>query len=57
MAQAPTDSDYTSIQERIKFKESKLLNLGFSESDISLTLAILQANQYTVIKMVILMIV
>ena len=38
MAQTPEDSDYTSIQERIKSKGSKLLNLGFDESDISFTL-------------------
>ena len=29
MAQTPEDSDYTSIQERIRSKNSKLLNLGF----------------------------
>ena len=29
IAHTPEDSDYTSIQERIKFKGSKLLNLGF----------------------------
>jgi hypothetical protein len=38
MAQTPEDSDYTSIKERIKSKDSKLLNLGFDESDISFTL-------------------
>ncbi len=34
MAQAPEDSDYTSIQERINSKKSTLLNLGFGEDDI-----------------------
>jgi putative transposase len=34
MAQAPEDSDYTSIQERIKGKKTNLLNLGFGEDDI-----------------------
>lgn len=34
MARTPESSDYTSIQERIKFKNSKLLNLGFDENDI-----------------------
>jgi len=34
MAQTPETSDYTSIQERIKSKSSKLLNLGFDENDI-----------------------
>ena len=29
MANTPEDSDYTSIQERIRSKDSKLLNLGF----------------------------
>jgi len=29
MAQTPENSDYTSIQERIKSKKTKLLNLGF----------------------------
>jgi len=29
MAQTPESSDYTSIQERIKSKKTKLLNLGF----------------------------
>jgi hypothetical protein len=38
MAHTPEGSDYTSIQERIKSKDSKLLNLGFDESDISFTL-------------------
>ena len=35
----PEGSDYTSIQERIKSKDSRLLNLGFNESDIGFTLA------------------
>lgn len=39
MAQTPEDSDYTSIQERIKSKNSFLLNLGFDENDIDFTLA------------------
>ena len=39
MAQTPEDSDYTSIQERIRSKDSKLLNLGFNEDDIDFTLA------------------
>jgi hypothetical protein len=34
MALTPEGSDYTSIQERIKSKSSKLLNLGFDENDI-----------------------
>ena len=34
MAQTPEDSDYTSIQERIKAKKSPLLNLGFDDGDI-----------------------
>ena len=34
MAQTPEDSDYTSIQERIKAKKSSLLNLGLGEDDI-----------------------
>lgn len=34
MAQTPEDSDYTSIQERIRSKKSTLLNLGFSDDDI-----------------------
>ena len=34
MAQTPENSDYTSIQERIKSKKTKLLNLGFGEDDI-----------------------
>ena len=34
MAQTPEDSDYTSIQERIKSKKTSLLNLGFEEEDI-----------------------
>ena len=39
MARTPEDSDYTSIQERIKSKDSKLLDLGFDENDISFTLS------------------
>ena len=39
IALTPEDSDYTSIQERIKSKDSKLLNLGFGENDISFTLS------------------
>ena len=39
MAQTPEDSNYTSIQERIKSKDSKLLDLGFDENDISFTLS------------------
>ena len=39
MARTPEDSDYTSIQERIKSQDSRLLNLGFNESDIDFTLA------------------
>ena len=39
IAKTPEDSDYTSIQERIKSKDSRLLNLGFNESDIDFTLA------------------
>jgi REP element-mobilizing transposase RayT len=38
MAQTPEGSDYTSIQERIKSKDSKLLGLGFDDSDINFTL-------------------
>ena len=38
MAKTPEDSDYTSIQERIRSKDSKLLNLGFDEDDINFTL-------------------
>jgi len=38
MAHTPEDSDYTSIQERIKSKDSKLLGLGFDDSDINFTL-------------------
>ncbi len=34
MAQTPEDSDYTSIQERIKNKKTNLLNLGFGDDDI-----------------------
>lgn len=34
MARTPENSDYTSIQERIKSKSSNLLNLGFNENDI-----------------------
>ncbi len=34
MARSPENSDYTSIQERIKSKSSNLLNLGFDENDI-----------------------
>ncbi|MCF6287797.1 MAG: transposase [Proteobacteria bacterium] len=34
MAQTPENSDYTSIQERIKNKKSNLLNLGFGDDDI-----------------------
>ncbi len=34
MARSPENSDYTSIQERIKSKTSNLLNLGFDEDDI-----------------------
>ena len=34
MAQTPEDSDYTSIQERIRAKKNTLLNLGFSDNDI-----------------------
>jgi len=34
MARSPENSDYTSIQERIKSKSSNLLNLGFNENDI-----------------------
>jgi hypothetical protein len=34
MAQTPEDSDYTAIQEKIKFKKSKVLNLGFNHNDI-----------------------
>ena len=38
MAQTPEASDYTSIQERIKAKQSTLLNLGFDKNDIPYTL-------------------
>jgi REP element-mobilizing transposase RayT len=38
MAQSPEDSDYTSIQERIKAKKSCLLNLGLGEDDIPFSL-------------------
>ncbi len=34
MALSPENSDYTSIEERIKSKSSNLLNLGFGEDDI-----------------------
>ena len=34
MAKTPEDSDYTSIQERIRSKKSTLLNLGFDENEI-----------------------
>ena len=34
MARSPEQSDYTSIQERIKSKSSNLLNLGFDKGDI-----------------------
>jgi hypothetical protein len=34
MARSPENSDYTSIQERIKSKASDLLNLGLDENDI-----------------------
>ena len=34
MASTPEESDYTSIQERIKAKSTQLLNLGFSDNDI-----------------------
>ena len=34
MTRSPENSDYTSIQERIKSKSSNLLNLGFAENDI-----------------------
>lgn len=36
MTQTPEDSDYTSIQERIRGKKSNLLNLGFGEDDFLL---------------------
>jgi len=39
IAQTPEDSDYTSIQERIKSKGSQLINLGFNEDDVDFTLA------------------
>lgn len=38
MAKTLEDSDYTSIQERIKSKDTILLNLGFNEDDINFTL-------------------
>ncbi len=38
MAQTPEQSDYTSIQERIKKKSSNLLDLGFDKEDINFTL-------------------
>jgi REP element-mobilizing transposase RayT len=34
LAQTPEDSDYTSIQERIKAKKSSLLNIGLGDDDI-----------------------
>jgi len=34
IARSPENSDYTSIQERIKSKSSNLLNLGFDDNDI-----------------------
>ncbi|VAW42569.1 Mobile element protein [hydrothermal vent metagenome] len=39
MAQTPEDSDYTSIQERIKNKDSKLLAFGFGSNDINFALS------------------
>jgi len=40
MANTPEESDYTSIQKRIKSKKgSFLLNLGFGENDLDFTLA------------------
>jgi len=39
MARTPENSDYTSIQERIKSKSSNLLNLGFGEDDIPYNLS------------------
>jgi len=39
MSRTPEESDYTSIQERIKSKDSKLINLGFDEDDVDFTLA------------------
>ena len=38
MARTPEDSDYTSIQERIKSKNTQLLNLGFGDNDIPYSL-------------------
>jgi len=38
MAQTPEDSDYTSIQERIRSKKTSLLNLGFNDNDIPFAL-------------------
>ncbi len=39
MARTPENSDYTSIQERIKSKSSSLLNLGFDTDDIPYNLS------------------
>ncbi|VAW38204.1 hypothetical protein MNBD_GAMMA01-1202, partial [hydrothermal vent metagenome] len=39
IATTPENSDYTSIQERIKSNNSTLLNLGFDEDNINFTLA------------------
>ncbi len=39
MATTPENSDYTSIQEQIKSKDSKFINLGFDEDDVDFTLA------------------
>ena len=39
MAHTLEGSDYTSIQERINSKDSRLLNLGFDENDVDFTLA------------------
>jgi len=38
IAQTPEQSNYTSIQERIKNKSTNLLDLGFSKDDINFTL-------------------
>ncbi|MCB1584119.1 MAG: hypothetical protein KDI92_13720 [Xanthomonadales bacterium] len=39
MGQTPESSDYTSIQERIKIKGSKLLAFGKGEKDLPFSLS------------------
>ena len=48
MCKTPESSDYTSIQERIKYKNSKLLAFGKGENDLPFSLsAYLDLVDYT----------